>query len=306
MPSESTDKAAGADFTYPRGHWLVSTDWLAANLDVGDVRVFDCTTHLIPDPDPKRVYSIKPGVADHAAGHVPGAVHLDIQNRLSDTSSDLRFKLPDPETLAAAFGEYGIGDGVRVVLYACNTPQWATRVWWMLRFLGFDNAYVLDGGITAWAAEGRPVATEITSYPKATLTPAPRPEVIVDADGVLEAINNPNAQVINALARDQHEGRGRVYGRPGRVAGSVCLTTAELFSAETGRFLPPGEIAARFADIGTKPGERYVAYCGGGIAASATTFLLTLLGYDDVALYDNSLGEWSVREDLPMETGPGA
>ena len=93
------------------------------------------------------------------AGHVPGADFLDLQGELSATDTKLKFTMPSAEHLARALGRHGVGDGVRVVLYSIGSMMWATRVWWMLRALGFDGAAVLDGGFDRWQAEGRAIET---------------------------------------------------------------------------------------------------------------------------------------------------
>ena len=281
---------------------LVSTDWLADRLDDVNIRIFDCTTHLLPHPT--KPYTVGSGQPDYDAGHIPGAAFLDLQEEFSDPNSEYRFIFPSPELFAVAAGRYVLGDGTTAVLYSTTSPQWATRFWWMLRVFGFHNAKVLDGGYVKWMKEGRPVSTETSTYPKTNFTPWPSDGLIVQKDEVLAAIGDGSTCTINALSSEQHKGfGGRAYGRIGRIAGSVNVPTAELLDLETNAFLPSAEIAARFAGVGADTSERILTYCGGGIAASATALLLVMLGYENVGLYDNSLSEWSKDENLPMETG---
>ena len=155
---------------------LVQTDWLAAHLGDPGLRIFDCTTHLKPvEPGSDVPYIVVSGKPEYDAGHIPGAGFLDIQGELSDNSTKLRFTMPSAEHFAAAMSRHGVGEGVRVVLYSAGSIMWATRVWWMLRALGFDHAAVLDGGWDKWRAEGRPVSTEPSAYPPATFISRPRP-----------------------------------------------------------------------------------------------------------------------------------
>lgn len=283
-------------------HFLIDTATLADRIEDPDLRIYDCTTHLLPHPT--LPYTVESGRADYDKGHIPGADFLDIQGELSDSGSAFRFTFPDPELFAAAAGRHGLGDSACVVLYSTTSPQWATRVWWTLRAFGFDNACVLDGGFVKWTREGRPVSTEPVSYPAATFTPRPRPGLIVGRQEMLDAIGDGAVCSINALAREQHTGTGgRAYGRVGRIAGSTNVPTAELLDPETTAFLPADVIAARFADVGADKADRVLTYCGGGIAASATAMLLVMLGHENVGLYDNSMSEWSRDESLPMETG---
>ncbi len=281
--------------------FLVSTEWLTSRLNDPNIRIYDCTTHLLPHPT--KAYTVGSGREDYDKSHIPGADFLDLQDELSDQDSKFRFTFPSPDLFAAAVGKHGLGDGTEVILYSTTTPQWATRVWWMLRAFGFDNARVLDGGLVKWVKEGRPVSTAPASYAPATFTPKPRDGLIVQKEEVLAAIGDGGVCTINALSREQHAGGGRAYGRMGRIAGSANVPTAELLDPKTNAFIPAGEIAARFADVGADKSKRILTYCGGGIAASATAMLLVMLGHEDVGLYDNSMSEWSNDDSLPMETG---
>jgi thiosulfate/3-mercaptopyruvate sulfurtransferase len=223
---------------------------------------------------------------------------------LSDRASRLRFTFPPAEQFAAAAGARGLGDGHRVVLYSTGTMWWATRIWWMLRAFGFDNAAVLNGGFQKWRAEGRPVSTEPSRYPPATFTPHPRPGLIAQKETVLAALDDAGTVVINALSERQHRGESEVhYGRPGRIRNSVCVPGTSLIDKAGNTFLDAAALSARFEAVGAGPDKRVITYCGGGIAASADAFALALLGYPDIALYDNSLSEWVQDPELPMETG---
>jgi len=291
----------GARIVNPQ--YLVETAWLAAHLADPELRIFDCTTYL--DPDPVTVYSVRSGRPEWAQGHIPGAAYLDLQGELSDTASPFRFTMPAPEQFAAVMSRHGVGDGHRVVLYSANGVMWAARIWWMLRAFGFDAAAVLNGGLEKWNAEGRPLSTEAPAHAPARFVARPRPELIASKAQVAAAIGDPRTAIVNALTARQHTGEGGThYGRPGRIAGSVNVPAHRLIDAETKVFLPPGDLAAMFEATGVDKAERVITYCGGGIAASADALALTLLGHDKVALYDGSLSEWTKDPAAPMETGP--
>ena len=132
---------------------LISTDDLARRLGAPALRVFDCTTYLKPGPDGR--YIAESGRANYDQGHIPGAAYLDLQADLSDKSSKLRFTLPSLEDLTRAFAAKGVGHGTLVVLYSHASPVWASRIWWMLHAVGFDEVAILDGGLDKWKAEGR-------------------------------------------------------------------------------------------------------------------------------------------------------
>ena len=281
---------------------LISTDELARRLGAPGVRVFDCTTYLRPRPE--GGYAVESGRANYDRGHLPGAAFLDLPRDLSVRDHKLRFTLPPLDELVRAFAAQGIGHGTFVVLYSHATPNWATRIWWMLRAVGFDDVAILDGGLDKWVAEKRPLSTEPTVHPPATLTLRARPEVFVGKDEMLAAIGKADTLTVNALSHEQHRGSGGVvYGRAGRIAGSSCVPAASLFGPD--RTLKPiAELRAAFEGIGAAPDRRILVYCGGGIAATLDAFVLTaLLGHTNVAVYDNSMQEWSNDPSLPMETG---
>jgi len=150
---------SGASDGFAHPEFLVESEWLAAHLDDPELRVLDCTIHLIANPD--IGYTVKPGREDFEKGHIPGAQYIDLQADLSAPHPKLRFMLPSAEDFAAAMSRFGVGDRSRVILYSTTNPQWATRIWWMLRNYSFDNAAVLNGGFQKWAREGRPVEIEV-------------------------------------------------------------------------------------------------------------------------------------------------
>jgi thiosulfate/3-mercaptopyruvate sulfurtransferase len=157
------------------------------------------------------------------------------------------------------------------------------------------------------------VTTEARSYPPARLVSRPRPGLFADKAAVRQALGDSRAVVVNALSTEQHEGRGGVtYGRPGRIAGSVSAPARALTDPSTHAYLPPDRIRAALEATGVlraggEPGgRRAVTYCGAGIAASSDALLLTLLGMEDVAVYDGSLEEWARDPACPMESGPAA
>jgi thiosulfate/3-mercaptopyruvate sulfurtransferase len=285
---------------------LVTTDWLAANLDAPDLRVLDCTVFLrAPSPgSDRRAYTQECGFAHWSEGHIPGAGFADLVHDLSDPHQRLPFMMPPPARFAALMGSYGVGDRSTVVCYDAAGTMWATRVWWMLRAFGFDNAAVLDGGWKKWTLEGRPVSTEPPRHAPAAFTARPRPGLIASKEDVLDAIENGAGCVVNALTPEQHRGDVAPYGRPGHIAASVNVSARDLVDRETGAYLPLDVLRKRCEDAGTLSAGRVITYCGGGIAATSTAFVLTLLGKEDVAVYDASLSEWARDESLPMEVGP--
>lgn len=285
-----------------QGKMLVDTTWLTANLEAPTLRLFDATTHLRPDP--VRIYRAENARVEYESGHIPGAAYIDLQGELSDRSSDLRFTLPTPAEFATAAGALGIGDDCDVVLYSATSPMWATRLWWMLRAMGFDRVAVLDGGVAKWKAEGRPLQSGGRRYGRASFTPNPRPHLIASKHQVKAAIDDGATRIVNALSKSQHDGdpKSVSYGRAGHIAGSVCVPAMGLLQQD-GTLRGADDLRQSFAQAGIAPQDRVLAYCGGGIAATLDAFALALLGNKDVAVYDNSLSEWAADPSLPMQTG---
>ena len=287
---------------------LIETPTLEAALGAPDLRIVDCTTWLMPaGPDDDAPYRVVPGLAEYEAGHIPGAVFLDLQAELSDPGTRLRFMAPSPERFAEGIGRLGIGNDSRVVLYSNGSIMWATRVWWMLRAFGFDGAAVLDGGFGKWKAEGRPIATGTERHPPARFEARPRPGYFVDRDQVLARLGDDTSAMVNALAPEFFLGAGPSrYGRPGRIPGSVSIPAATLLDPADGTFIPLDKARQAHEASGVTPDRSVVAYCGGGISATVGLFLLHQIGYPDLTLYDASMGEWAQDPELPIETGPPA
>jgi thiosulfate/3-mercaptopyruvate sulfurtransferase len=280
---------------------LVDTEWLAAHLDDPDLRILDSTTNVIREAGrPDRIVAER---ATFEAGHIPHAQFVDLQAELSDRNSRLNFTAPTAADFARSIERFGIGEGTRVVAYSTGSVWWATRVWWLLRLFGFDQAAILDGGWQAWVKEKRPIEAGPGRQraPGHFTVRAPRP-LIADKEDVLAAVGNSATCTINALAPAIHDGVGpSPYGRPGHIKGSINLPGLSLIDPTTNRFLPRAEIEHLFRGAGALDHEKVISYCGGGITATATAFALVLIGRPDALVYDASLQEWAADESLPIE-----
>lgn len=283
---------------------LVSAPDLAAVLDDPRIRVFD-TTVVLDRPAGGGPYTPIPQRDAYRAGHVPGAAFVDLVDDLADTNAPHPFALPAPERFAERAGALGIGEGTHVVVYAQESPMWATRLWWLLRFFGFDAISVLDGGLEAWRNAGLPLAAGEQAHPPATFVPVrPRPELLATRADVEAIVADGGTCLINALQPRVFRGEGpSSYSRAGRIPGSVNVPVAALLDDETGRFLSTDAVRTALADGGVPNDQPLVAYCGGGISATVDLFALALVGRDDAKLYDGSLTEWTADPTLPVEIG---
>jgi thiosulfate/3-mercaptopyruvate sulfurtransferase len=275
---------------------LVDTAWLAGQLAEPDLVVLDCTVTFRPGGGFGDTVS---GRAEYEAGHIPGAGFADLTTELCDTDAPIQFAVPSPEAFCAAMGALGVGDDSRVVLYDTSFAAWAARVWWMLRWVGFDRAALLDGGLRAWLVEDRAVSTGDVQLSPETLTPNVRPELIADRDEVRSAVDDGAISLLDTLPAEHFRGNFAMYDRPGHIPGAANVSALALLD-ESGRFLS----ADRLAELHPgDSGERTITYCGGGIAASSNAFVMTRLGFEDVAVYTASLQEWAADPDNPMVVG---
>ena len=283
---------------YAHPEYLISASELAN--DLTSRRILDATVFLTPAPT--AGYRAESGRERFDAGHIPGALFLDLVRDASDTSTGLGFSLPPVAQLEALFRRLGISNDTEVVVYSTGHMMWATRAWWLLHYCGHRRARVLNGGMQAWREEGLPVATDSASYSPGAFTATPDPALFVDKDGVLAAIGDADVCTVNALSPEIHAGEGDfTYGRKGHIAGSINVYYDELL--EGGQFKDPAALAEVLEAKGLLAAPQVIAYCGGGISATIDAFACLLCGKEDVAVYDGSMSEWVRDEALPMATG---
>lgn len=275
---------------------LVAAEWLEEHLDDPDLVVLDCTVEIVMDEGGLRGQS---GRTWYDAGHIQSAGFADLTTDLCDPNAGINFALPAPEQFCAAMGALGVGDDSRVILYDNHLSIWAARVWWMLRWVGFDNAALLDGGLKAWTSGGRELSTEAVARPAKTLSLSLRPEMIADQSEVRAAVGDGAVQLFDTLPPEHFRGEQALYARPGHIPGATNVCAIDLLDG-SGRYLPEADLAALHE--GDRD-QRVITYCGGGIMASSNAFVLARLGFTNVGLYAASLQEWVKDAENPMVEG---
>jgi thiosulfate/3-mercaptopyruvate sulfurtransferase len=276
---------------------LVTTEWLSQHLNDTDLVILDCSVYMVPDS--AGGMGAVSGRARYEQGHIPSAGFANLMGALCDTNSEHAYALPTPEQFCDAMGKLGVGDNSRVVLYDAYNSVWAARVWWMLRWVGFDRVALLDGGLKAWTTDERELSTKPADHSAGKLTPNLRPETIADRDEVFEAISDGAIVLIDAMPEAHFQGKMVMYGRPGHIPTARNVSAMALIE-KSGCYRSDEELAAMFTDDRK---DRYITYCGAGIAASSNAFVMTRLGFKDVAVYMGSLQEWVADPANPLEVG---
>ncbi|MEM7080719.1 MAG: sulfurtransferase [Pseudomonadota bacterium] len=284
---------------YANPNLLISTEQLAATLEDPQLRMFDTAVHLRPQPG--GTYEMISGREDYLAAHIPGAGFIDLGNDWADAADDLRFTLPEIGALQTAIGRSGISAEHDVVLYSSGHMMWATRAFWLLRYAGHTRCRILNGNLSAWQREGRPVNTGPEQYPSAIFAATPQIAAFADLAEV-EAGMHGRVCTINALNQELYEGTGDFYyQRRGHIPGSKLLGFDDILDNEY--LLDAPDLARALQEKGMLDADRVITYCGGGIAATLDAYACVLMGQERVGVYDGSMSEWVQDQDRPLTTG---
>ncbi len=268
---------------------IISADELARRLPAGDTVICDVRFSLADHAQGRREYD---------AGHLPGALFVDLHTQLAGGSGGGRHPLPEPATFVDLLGSLGITPATFVVAYDSSGGATASRLWWMLRSIGHGQAAVLDGGLPAWTAAGHPLDTE---------TPDPTPVVypghhewsgVVSADDVAEG-SSLGATLVDSRAGERYRGEIEpIDSQAGHIPGAINRFHLDNLAPD-GTMLPIGRLAGNFAGVGESP----IVYCGSGVTACHNLLAMSLAGVPHARLYAGSWSEWSSDPARPIATG---
>jgi thiosulfate/3-mercaptopyruvate sulfurtransferase len=271
--------------SYPNARLLIFPQDLAATLQSGSAGAL-----LLLDLRPPEAYT---------AGHIPGAVHLDLWGvSLIDT---------DPAPLKAfmwmiehVLALHGVDAGTPIVVYDEQTGVRAARAFWFLEYFGHRAVRVLDGGFTAWVGAGLPVTTDAPAPPKSEWTGTREEAALATWRDVRRALGRRDVVILDTRTDGEYFGTTIRAARGGAIPGAVHIEWTRNLTPE-GDFKPAAELTKMYRDAGVTPDREVITYCQGGYRAAHSYLALRLLGYPHVRNYVGSWKEWGDREDLPLE-----
>ncbi|WP_027092810.1 sulfurtransferase [Cohnella thermotolerans] len=273
---------------------VVSMKWVLARLYEPDLVIVDCRFTLGQPEAGRRAYE---------ESHIPGAVYLDLERDLSAPVGEHggRHPLPDAAELAERLGRAGIGNDSRVVAYDDQGGAMASRLWWLLRYLGHEQVFVMDEGFSAWKREGFPVNAEQKVIVPASFLATVQHKMLAEMDDVREALGTDRFVLVDSRDPSRYRGEAETMDKKaGHIPGARNKFWKGVLD-EQGRFKPADAIAEHFADL---PRDReIVVYCGSGVTATPNVLALSEAGFEKVKLYAGSWSDWISYEGNPIATG---
>ncbi len=277
---------------YPNPQALATTEWLAAHLNDPSVRVIDVRRPT--------------GAANFASAHIPSAQHVDLMVDLMDRDPNrVALDLIGPERFAELMGRLGIADNSTVVVYDAEGGTAAATLWWAMRYYGHTDVRMLNGGLVKWLLEGRETTRAVPHFAPTEYTVNVQPQLLATTQDIELAMHDRTVFVVDARDPDFYTGERchNAAPRAGHIPGALMMPARWQVTPDVKLLLPAERLAMSLELMGISPTQRGITYCGNGHLAAFDAFLLYVMGFENVAVYDSSWLEWGVMPEKPVETG---
>ncbi len=282
------------DYTNKDG--IVSTEWLAENIDTQNTKVVDASWW--------PTGTQRDGRAEYLDSHIPGAVFFDIDD-IADPTAPFPHTLPSAELFADRVGRLGLGNEHHIVVYDnVGGASAAARAWWMFHVFGHTNVAVLAGGFPKWLREQRTVEDGVPLSSPTLFRPRQNFSLLRSLEQVREDLDTHFEQIVDGRRAERYHAPQQALApgsRAGHIPSSVNLPVIELIDSRELTLLPADSLKKCFENHGIDLERPIIATCGEGVTCCLITLGLYLLGKTDVANYDGSWAEWTKHEELPVE-----
>ncbi|GAA0604267.1 sulfurtransferase [Virgibacillus siamensis] len=273
---------------------IVSVKWLAEQMKEHpeNIVIVDVRFQLTDDQAGRKTY---------LDGHIPGAVYLDLNKDLSDKPAKHggNHPLPDMETFTAKIGHIGIDNDTTVVVYGKGNDMFAGRLWWLLRYVGHEKAYILDGGFEEWVSQGYEVSTDIPKLEAKSFKPSIQEDAAVDMEQVKEKLDKQSAILIDSRGKDRYLGKTEpLYAKAGHIPGAKNYFWKNVLDEE-GKWKNEADLKENFKDL--PKDKEIIVSCGSGVSATPNVLALKAAGFENVKLYPGSYSDWISYEENEVE-----
>lgn len=277
---------------YANPQALATTEWLAAHLNDPSIRVIDVRRPT--------------GAANFAAAHIPGAQHVDLMVDLMDRDPNrVALDLIGPERFSSLMGRLGIAHDSTVVVYDAEGGTAAATLWWAMRYYGHDDVRMLNGGLVKWLVEGRDTTRTVARFAPTEYAVNVQPQMLASAQEIELAMQDRSVFLVDARDYQFYTGERCLSAAPraGHIPGALMMPARWQVTPDLKTLLPAERLAMSLDLMGISPTQRGITYCGNGHLAAFDAFLLYVMGFENVAVYDSSWLEWGVMPEMPVETG---
>ncbi|PFO02470.1 sulfurtransferase [Bacillus sp. AFS076308] len=272
--------------------YVKDSEWLLKHLNDVNVKIVDCRFSLA---EPQK------GKINYLQSHLPGAVYFDLEQDLSGTVGDHggRHPLPDVDVLVNKLENAGINHEITVIAYDDGEGAFAARFWWLLKYLGHENVYVLDGGFKNWLKADFPVTAAIPTFKREDFRLGLRSELLATYEEVKAAVAKQDKVLIDSREAKRYLGLEEpIDKKAGHIPGALNKPWME--GLRGGRYLPNSEQMKRFSDLDLN--QPIIVYCGSGVTAVPNFLALKQAGFKNVKLYVGSFSDWISYEENKIES----